>query len=287
MGLLDRFKSLFDSGRVDLSKRFAMHREAISGTMSKFYVAKDLKSGKIVGVKILDLEKTAAFEARFKGANKPGEGEIGMRLKHPRLVETLEYGTTVDGKHYVVLEYLEGADFNSLVVARDPCLVTHRTRYIRQAAEALGAVHAAGFIHRDISPRNYMLVKKGGADLKLIDFGLTVPATAMFMQPGIRTGNPNYMAPEVVRRKPTDQRIDVFAFGVTAYELIALGLPWLKGTTGMAAMSHDQAPPDLRQRCADVHPALAKAIHWCLEAEPTKRCPSMEKFLHAIREVKE
>ncbi len=77
--------------------------------------------------------------------------------------------------------------------------------------------------------------------MKLIDFGLTLPATPQFLQPGKRTGNPNYMAPEIVRRKPTDQRVDVFAFGVTAYEICTGELPWLRGTTGMAAMTHDQA----------------------------------------------
>ena len=129
---------------------------------------------------------------------------------------------------------------------------------------------------------------KDGKDLKLIDFGVTVPATPPFMQPGVRVGNPNYMAPEVVRRKPIDQRLDVFAFGVTAYELFTGGhLPWPRGDTGMAAMSHDQPPVDIRQHLPKIDPMLAKAIHWCLEAEVERRCPSMEKFLQAIQNVRE
>ena len=88
MGLFDSLKSLVPATGVDVSKRYALLREAISGTMSKFYMAKDLRTGKIVGLKILDIEKTAAFEDRFRGLNKPSEGEIGMLLRHPRLVET-------------------------------------------------------------------------------------------------------------------------------------------------------------------------------------------------------
>ena len=65
--------------------------------------------------------------------------------------------------------------------------------------------------------------------LKLIDFGLTLPAEKEFMLPGNRTGTPNYMAPEVVRRKPTDQRLDIFAYGVSMYELFAFDLPWQRG----------------------------------------------------------
>jgi serine/threonine-protein kinase len=285
MGLLDSLKSLVAGNRVDVSKRFALLREAVSGTMSKFYMAKDLRTGKVVGLKILDIEKTAALEARFRNLDKPSEGEIAVRLRHARIVQTYEYGMTTEGAPYIVTEFLEGPDLNSLLVARDPCLQVHGLRYLRQAAEAIAAVHAAGFIHRDVCPRNFLLVRRGSPDLKLIDFGVTVPATPPFMQPGIRTGNPNYMAPEIVRRKPTDQRLDVFAFGTMAYEIVTGQLPWLRGATGMAAMTHDQPAADIRTLRPKIHPALAKAIHGCLEAEPAKRCPSMERFLQAIKDV--
>lgn len=285
MGLISSLKSLVSGNRLNVSKRFALQRETISGTMSKFYMAKDLETGRIVGFKILDAKKTADLEARYKGMNKPCEGEIAMKLKHPRIVETYEYGLTTEGAPYIVMEYLDGPDFNSVLIAKDPCLEGNRLRFILQAAEAIGAVHAAGFIHRDICARNFLLLKKT-KDLKLIDFGLTVPAEAPFMQPGIRTGNPNYMAPEVVRRKPIDQRLDVFAFGVTAYEFCTHTLPWLKGTTGLAAMQHDHPPTPLANYRPEINPTLAKAIYWCLEADPAKRCPTMEKFLQAIRTVK-
>ena len=158
-------------------------------------------------------------------------------------------------------------------------------RFIREAAEAVAAVHAAGFIHRDICPRNFLLTNKR-EDLKLIDFGLTVPATPWFMQPGNRTGTPNYMAPELVRRRPTDQRLDVFAFGVTAYEFCTFELPWLRGTTGMAAMTHDQPPTDIHEYRPQ-HPSRS----WPRRSTPAssrtsnRRCPSMEAFLQMIRGV--
>ncbi len=121
----------------------------------------------------------------------------------------------------------------------------------------------------------------------LIDFGLTLPAKPEFQQPGNRTGTPNYMSPEIVRRKKTDQRVDVFAFGVTAYEVMTFELPWTRGVDGMAALEHDQVPPiDIRERRPKINEQLAKAIMWCLAQNPDERCPSMERFLLAITGVK-
>ncbi len=284
MPLLEHFKSLFSGTKVNVSKRFALLRAAISGTMSKFYMARDLRTEEIVGLKILDPEKLAAFEARFKGLTKPSEGEIAFQLKHPNVVQTLEYGLTTEGAQYLMMEFIEGAGVNSLLVAQDQRLEDRRVQFIRQIAEALAAVHAAGFIHRDVCPRNLMLAGDGET-LKLIDFGLSVPATKPFMQPGNRTGTPNYMAPELVRRKATDPRLDVFAFGVTAYEICTSELPWVRGTTGMAAMAHDQPPIDVRKFRPQINTRLADAIHSCIEPKVEKRCPSMDHFLRMIRSI--
>ena len=283
MGLLDFFKKTVNNSRVDISKRYALLRSAVSGTMSNFYMARDLRTGKVVGLKVLDRDKTVAFEERFRNMKKPTEGELGMLLKHPLLVETFEHGTTADGSQYVAMEFIDGPDFNSLIIAKDPILNGNRLHFVRKAAEALAAVHAAGFIHRDVCPRNYLLANREKKELKLIDFGLSLPATPQFQQPGVRTGNPNYMAPEIVRRKPTDARVDVFAFGATAYEICTGELPWLRGTTGQAAMSHDKPAVDILKYRPKLNRVLAEAIHLCLEPEPSRRCPTMEKFLQAIR----
>ena len=71
----------FPASQLNVAKRFALLREAVSGTMSSFYMARDLRTGKVVGLKILDPAKTAAFESRFKGLRKPCEGEIAMQLQ--------------------------------------------------------------------------------------------------------------------------------------------------------------------------------------------------------------
>jgi serine/threonine-protein kinase len=128
---------------------------------------------------------------------------------------------------------------------------------------------------------------KDATSLKLIDFGLTVPAEKEFMLPGNRTGTPNYMAPEVVRRKPTDQRLDIFAYGVSIYELFAFDLPWQRGTDGRAAMAHGLSePPPLRKFCPKINPTLEAAVHKCMEANADNRFSSISQFLKAISRVK-
>src|SRR5205823_11124665 len=108
ISFLEKFSGMFKDRRIDVAERFELLREAISGTMSNFYMARDRKTGKTVGLKILDPEKCAYFEARFKSLKKPPEGAIAMQFKHPRIVETFEYGETKDGKQYLVMEFVEG-----------------------------------------------------------------------------------------------------------------------------------------------------------------------------------
>ena len=286
MGLGKLFKSFMDSGKVDIASRYEILREAVSGTMSNFNMARDRQNGQIVGLKVLDKAKTDALEARFKGLKKPTEGEIASSFKHPRIVETLYHGMTTNDEQFVVMEFLDGPGLNSLLIGRSKLLDGNRLALARQAAEALEAVHAAGYIHRDICPRNFVC-SKDASSLKLIDFGLTLPAQKEFMLPGNRTGTPNYMAPEVVRRKPTDQRLDIFAYGVSMYELFAFELPWQRGDTGQAAMSHGQsAPPPLSKYYPKINPTLEAAIHKCMESEPENRFPSISQFLKAIARLK-
>jgi len=283
MGISSFFKSIIEGGKVDISKRYEILRDAVSGTMSKFHMARDRETTQIVGLKILDKVKYEQLEMRFRGLDKPSEGEIAISFDHPRIVVTQGYGLTTQGEQFLVMEYLEGPGLNSLIVGRSKLLDGNRLTLMRQAAEALQVVHDAGYIHRDICPRNYVCAADA-TWLKLIDFGLTVPARPEFMQPGIRTGTPNYMSPEVVRRKHTDQRLDIFSFGVSMYEMFAFELPWQRGSgDGRAAMNHGLTKPTpLSTHCPAIHPVIEKTIFKCMEPEASDRMQSIKEVLAAI-----
>ena len=287
MGLAEKFRSLFQSARLNVSERYELLREAIPGTMSRFYVVRDRRTDDILGLKICDREKRDLFEGRFAGLEKPTEGEIGMAMDHSHVIKTFEHGFTTNEEYYVLMEYLDGPGMNSFINQKSRLLDGNRLTLTRQMGEALAHVHAAGYIHRDVCPRNFICARDASS-AKLIDFGLTVPAVKEYMQPGNRTGTPSYMAPEVVRRRKTDQRLDVFAFGTTVYHMCTFDLPWPgQDVTGKAAMSHDTKEPrgilELRPR---MEPRLAETIMACLAVDPKQRPQTMEEFLRRIRKVK-
>jgi eukaryotic-like serine/threonine-protein kinase len=288
MGFFDRFKGGGKGKKLDVDSRFELLREAISGTMSKFYMARERRTGDIVGLKIGDLEKIDAFESRFKGLNKPSEGEIASSFNHPNIVRTLEYGLTTKGLRYVIMEYLAGHGLHTLIANRDPLLSGKRVGLVRQMASALECVHRAEYIHRDICPRNF-ICSADAMSLKLIDFGLSLPNSKNFVQPGNRTGTPIFMAPEVSRRRGTDQRVDLFSLGVSSYQMCAFELPWPVGENpAISALRYDTDPPrDIRRARPDLSPLLAEAIMKCLSASPNQRPASATEFLQMIRDVPE
>lgn len=298
MGLLEKFglgggkkkpaDGIKSNRRIDIEARFEKIRTAVSGTMSKFYAARDRENDfRVVGLKLCDVEKFSFFESRFRGMNKPPEGEIAAAMDHPNIIKTLEYGLTNKKEPYVIMEFVDGPGLNTLVLNKDiERLGEHRLPLIKQMADSLQYVHHKGFIHRDICPRNFICT----ADLsviKLIDFGLTVPATAPFMQPGNRTGTPLYMAPEIVRRRSTDQRLDIFAFGVSCYQLLTFEFPWPGGeTSGLAALNHDTSNPrDILEYRPNLHPTLASLVMQSVQPDPNKRVQNMDQFVRSLRSV--
>jgi serine/threonine-protein kinase len=292
MGLFDSLKSAIGKsstgGRIDVEGRFKRQRTAVTGTMAHFFIAKDLAhDDRLVGVKVLDLEKMAQFESRFKGLGKPSEGEIALSMSHPNVVETYEVGVSHQGQPVIVMEYIAGPSMQNIVVNKEEHHVAgKRIQLIRDMAQSLKYVHDQGYIHRDICPRNFICLPDT-TGVKLIDFGLTVPATPPFMTPGNRTGTPLYMSPEIVRRRATDKRVDIFSFGVTCYCLISFEHPWQGAIlNGRAALHHDtSSPTELLERCPNVDPRLSRAIMMALDPIVEQRTETMDQFLSAIGSV--
>ena len=225
--LLGPFLNFGGTSKIHVWQRFDPIGEGIAGTMSRFYKARDRESGNTVGLKLPNMNKVAPIEARFKGLNKPTEGEISQLISGDHVVHTHEHGKTHDGGQFIVQDFLDGTLIHFRLKRGEPLSLNERIDMIRQTARGVAVVHEAGFVHRDICPRNLMMSPDGKTTL--FDFGLSVPNEPAFLRPGNRTGTPNYMAPEVIRRRQSDHRLDIFSFGVTAYEICSGKLPWPGG----------------------------------------------------------
>jgi serine/threonine protein kinase len=272
--------------KVDLKKRFDLHSRTGQGSMSKVWRAYDRDLGMAICLKLLDKEKTKKFEARFVGRNKPSEGEICMVLQHQNIVRTFDFGVLNTGEPFMSMEWVDGVGLNFLVETRSPGLKPKVIDYLTQLSDAVEYMHAQKYMHRDLCPRNVMVTNEG--KIKLIDFGLTIPYTPRFCEPGNRTGTPDYLAPEIIKRQSTDHRVDLFALGVTAFELFTGGLPWPKAQGSMEILlkhlnTPSRDPREFKPKMSDVlHAFLTKAV----EREPSKRFQTAAAFREELLSLK-
>jgi serine/threonine protein kinase len=296
VGFLAKLRALFGGGkgrskadrkltRIDVRKRFDLLGRTGQGSMSKVWRARDRSLGRTVCLKLLDKDKTAKFEARFPGLKKPREGEICVQLKHKNIVESYEFGITTDGEYYLVMELIDGMGLNYLIETKSRQLEGNRLNVLAQMCDAVEYIHKQGFLHRDICPRNVMVT--GDNVVKMIDFGLTVPNRPEFCRPGNRTGTPNYLAPELIRRVTTDHRIDLFALGVTAYEVFTGDLPWEKTQSLQTLLGHMNSPGrDPREMRPDLDAETAAFLKKAIERNPQDRFQNAAEFREAIKGLK-
>lgn len=268
--------------RIDVAKRFNIVGRTGQGSMSKVYRAYDKDIGRTVCLKVLDKVKTAEMEKRLGNLTKPIEGEVCSELRHPNIVQTYDYGLTKQGEQYVVMELIDGMGLNFLIETRSPQLRGNRVNLLLQITDGLEYLHQQGFLHRDMCPRNVMVTSENV--VKLIDFGLSIPNTYEFCRPGNRTGTPNYLAPELIKRVQTDARVDLFALGVTAYEVFTATLPWENSRSLQTLLSHlnhpGRNPLDAKP---DLHPAVAAFLVKAIARDPKERYQTTGEFRDALK----
>jgi serine/threonine protein kinase len=270
--------------KVNLDRRFTIVSETSQGSMSRVYRAVDNDNGRTVCLKVQIPEKNRAAAARAETANRPDEGEVGMQIVHPQVVRTIDHGVSTRNEHFLVMEFVDGVSLQFVRETRSAPKLDDKLEILAQAAEGLAAVHAAGFIHHDINPRNYLVQRDG--IVKLFDFGLAIPNTPAFRRPGNRTGTLDYMAPELVRREPIDERIDIFAFGAMAFQFLTDRLPY-DATNSMASMlqriNTDPLDP------AKANPLLPGELHDLLRKliarRKDDRWPKMSTLPDALRQI--
>lgn len=173
------------------------------------------------------------------------EARLAASLNHPHVVGVFDL-VVIGDEHWLVMEHVDGQTLAQLVRDRGPLEPREAARLMAQVAEALGAAHRAGIVHRDVKPSNVMVTRDGTA--KLTDFGIARTADdASLTQTGLVTGSPAYLSPEVATGSSATPASDVWALGATLYHLLAGRPPYDVGDNVLSTMYRivHEVPPRL------------------------------------------
>ncbi|MBK7580524.1 MAG: protein kinase [Myxococcales bacterium] len=211
-----------------IAERFETEALAGSGGMGSVYRARDRLTGGLVALKLMT--SAPKNDWRFER-----EAELVAQLTHPGIVRHVAHGRLDDGRLWLALEWLEGEDLEARLGGRG---LTMRESLVlaRRVAEALGAAHSVGVVHRDVKPGNIFLVDRDPLRPKLLDFGVARVVGAKATRTGSALGTPAYMSPEQARgERDVDARADVWSLGGVLFECLT-GSPPFTGDHPMAIL---------------------------------------------------
>lgn len=261
------------------------------GAMAKVYKAKQISLNREVAIKVLPrrMSENEEFVSRFYA-----EGRAAARLSHSNIVQAIDVGSTPDGFHYFVMEYIEGKTLFDLMTPPPhgdgrSFSEAEALDITIQMADALVHAHQRGLIHRDVKPKNIILTPQGVA--KLTDLGLAREANdkaAAESEAGKAYGTPYYISPEQIRGDvDIDFRADIYSLGATMYHVLT-GRPPFEADTPTAVMhkhlKEPLRPPD------HINTALSAGISEIIEVAMAKnrdeRYSTTEDMLEDLRAVR-
>ena len=271
--------------QAHFGQTYQIERELGGGGMSRVFLATEVRLGRKVVIKVLPPEMAAAVHAdRFER-----EIQVSASLQHPHIVSLLTAGQAGDLLYYV-MPYIKGETLGHRLAREGALPVSDVVRILRDVIDALAYSHAQGVVHRDIKPDNILLT---GRHALVTDFGV---AKAVSLSSGggpgltssnVALGTPAYMAPEQAAADPhVDQRADLYAVGVVAYEMLAGRTPFEAPTPQQMLAAHVTATPvGLEQWREGLPPALTGTVMKCLVKHAADRWQTAEEVAVALEAI--
>jgi len=236
---LARLRSSMEATRGQQIPGYQLLSKLGSGSTAAVFKARQISLNRIVALKVMPqrLSRDPDYVKRFYK-----EGEIAAKLNHPNIVQAIDIGEA-SGYHYFVMEYVEGKTVHDELAGGKVYTEAEALAIIIQIAKALEYAHAAGLIHRDVKPKNIMLMPDATA--KLADMGLARAvddAAAAQAEAGTLFGTPYYISPEQILARDIDARCDIYALGATLYHMVTGQVPFIGDDPKSVMVKHLKQP---------------------------------------------
>jgi tetratricopeptide (TPR) repeat protein len=254
--------------------RYELLEELGRGGMGVVYKARDTRLGRIVALKRLpdNLREHPTAVALFER-----EARAAAALNHRNIVTIYDAGQE-NGTYFISMELLEGRPLNDILARRTRLSARDTARIGMQIAAGLQYAHERKIVHRDIKTANLFFTRD--QVVKIMDFGIAKSLEEVRRSTTVVGGTPYYMAPEQARGQGVDHRADLYAFGVTLFQLVTGSLPFMDGD--VTYLHAHEAPPDPREVEATVPASLAELILRMMAKSPDERPADANEVAEAL-----
>ena len=264
-----------------LNERYEIVKVIGEGGMAVVYKGIDHKLHRDVAIKVLRPELSAdeVVVSKFRK-----EGLNAASLSHNNIVGVFDLGRQ-NGSDYIVMEYIDGITLKEYIERRKKLTNDEIFKISVKIADALKAAHAAGIIHRDIKPQNIMVTPKGV--VKVTDFGIAkATSTSTMTAQNEAMGSVHYFSPEQARGQKVDMRSDLYALGITMFEMATNSLPFEGDTAVATAMKQIHDPlPDVAALNPDIWPGMVGVIRKLTNKRPEDRYQNANDVLEDLKRV--
>ncbi len=262
--------------------RYKIERELGRGAMGVVYLGKDPKINRQVAIKTLDYTQFSSNEIKTVKSRFFREAEAAGRLSHSNIVTVYDVGEE-EGCAFIAMDYVNGVPLSNYTRSDNLLPVAEVYRIVQIVAEALDYAHAQKIVHRDIKPGNIMYNPED-LQLKITDFGIARITDSVKTRTGSFMGSPSYMAPEQMTASSVDGRADLYALGVSFYQLLTGKLPFDADSLGNLAykITNEKHRP-VKDARPDLPASATRIINKALQKKPEKRYASGAEMAAAVK----